>query len=175
MSRASSQGLVAQFPKLTFQFKTNNNALCLAWMSAAAKGRRYLLFLCQWKSSFIFLLKGPHSLRSASQPWLHCTGMPGWTARASRCLYKSQELQTHTHTHSTHTRIHTYTETLVSCSAGGWWLSSLAKNYLRCWKKHTLCSSESFTYCNIMWVDYLYVDFPSTGGPCDALSATNSV
>lgn len=46
------------------------------------------------------LLKGPHSLRSASQSWLHCTGMPGRTARASRCLYKSQELQTHTYTYT---------------------------------------------------------------------------
>lgn len=36
-----------QFPKFTFQFKTNNNTLCLAWMSAATEGRRYVLFLHQ--------------------------------------------------------------------------------------------------------------------------------
>lgn len=77
-------GPVAQFPKLTFQFKTNNNALCLAWMSAAAKGRRYLLFLCQWKSSFIFFYEAhtvwgqPVSLGYTAQAclggWL---GLPG--------------------------------------------------------------------------------------------------
>lgn len=40
--------------KFPYQFKTNNNTLCLAWMSVAAKGRRYVLFLREWKSSFIF-------------------------------------------------------------------------------------------------------------------------
>lgn len=69
-------GPVVQFQKLTFQFKTNNKALCLAWMSTTAKGRRYLLFLRQWKSSFIFCWRAhtvwgqPGSLGYIAQAWL---------------------------------------------------------------------------------------------------------
>lgn len=60
------------------------------------------------------LLQGPHSLRSASQPWLRCTGMPGWMSRASHCLYKNQELQTHTRPCArTHRDIHTNTHVML--------------------------------------------------------------
>lgn len=111
--RGKLPGPVAQFPKLTFQFKTNNNALCLAWMSAAAKGRRYLLFLCQWKSSFIFCKRAhtvwgqPVSLGNTAQA---CLGgrleLPGAFTKARN--YKCARVRAHTHTH---------TETLMSSSA----------------------------------------------------------
>lgn len=116
----SNEHPVPQFPKFTFQFKTNNNTLCLVWMSAAAKGRRYVLFLHQWKSSFIFWWRA-HTVWG--QPRLHCTGMPEWTAHASQCCYKSQELHTQMHTHRlthTHRCTHAQIETLMSRSALNW-------------------------------------------------------